>query len=115
MTFAWVLNNKKPVPSNSFINDPVRESRPSAKRARRCPLCKYSAMCFTAYGEVLSIPKVRELIITLRCNQLFCAVVLDVTHFQSSSTDTRRNNQSNQETWFGISSTGPGVFRTASL
>ena len=42
-------------------------------------------------------------------------VVLEVTNFQSSSSVTARNSQSSHETWFGTSSTGPGVDSTSGL
>ncbi len=115
MTLAFVLCSRKPVPSNSFIRQPVRESRPSAKSTSRPLPWRYSAIRLTAYGEVVSMGNVRRLIMILRCNQLVSADVLDTTNFQSRSRQRATNSQSSQEVWFGISSTGPGVLSTPSL
>jgi hypothetical protein len=88
MTFAPVLCRRNPVPSNSFISTPVRDSRPSANSAS-CPLpSRYSAMRLTAYGEFVSMGNVRRLIMILRWTQLVCAEMLDTTHFQSAPVHT---------------------------
>src|SRR5439155_14747944 len=82
---------------------------------RRPPFWRYSAMCFTEYGEFMSTGKVRRLIMMRRCTQLRSAVSRDVTNRQSSSKQTPISSQSHQEVWLGSSSTGPGVSSTVSL
>src|SRR5215472_16761191 len=96
-TLAPVLKMRKPVPSKSFINEPVTESRPSGKSTKRPPRCKYSAMCLTAKGEVISTGKVRRLTMTSLWNQLTSAVSPEVTNRQSSSRHTPINTQSHQD------------------
>src|SRR5438477_9888058 len=98
MTFARVLKIRKPVPSNNFINDPVRESRPSGKSTNRPPLFKYPAIRLTAYGDSISTGKVRRLTMMRRCAQLILAEVIEVTNRQSFSRQTPISNQSHHET-----------------
>ena len=103
------------MPSNIFINVPVRESRPSANKTSRPLACKCSAIRLTAYGESVSMGKVRLFNMILRCTQLVSAEILETTNFQSGSRQAPTSNQSNHEVWLGMSSTGPGVFSTDSL
>src|ERR1035441_8324785 len=109
ITLAWVLKIRKPVPSKSFINEPVQERRPSGKSTRRPPFWRYSAMCLTANGELMSTGIVRWLIIIRLWNQLASAAMLDVTKRQSSSRQAPMSSQSHHETWLGSNKTGPGV------
>src|ERR1035438_7585685 len=115
MTLGRVLKMRKPVPSKSFINEPVQVRRPSGKRTSRPPFFRYSAIRLTAKGEVMSTGKVRRLTIMRLNEQLMSAVVLEVTKRQSSSRHKPTNNQSHHETWLGSNSTGPGVSSAATL
>ena len=115
MTLGRVLKIRKPVPSKSFINEPVQERRPSGNSTSRPPFWRYSAMRLTAKGEFMSTGKVRRLIMMRLWSQLISAVVLEVTKRQSSSRQTPMSSQSHHETWLGSSSTGPGVSSTDAL
>ena len=98
MTLGRVLKMRKPVPSKSFINEPVQVIRPSGNRTRRPPFWRYSAIRLTAKGEVMSTGNVRRLTMMRLWNQLSSAVVLEVAKRQSSSRHTPMSSQSHHET-----------------